>query len=277
MSNFDLIDDYLTHRLSENERAAFEQSLKSDPALQSETIRQSAIVEGIRKARAAELKAMLNNVPIGGASIWSGFSFMRMAATVGLVGVIGAGLFFYLKDSNTVIQEIPGAEVPVDSLMPDDVPNEPILNAKEEVTPEKTETGTPQIKTTNPLKPDTSTPKVEVIDPSDEMLLDDKTNETATVKPKSGVSVSNIQVEKDSKNKQYTFHYQFWEGKLFLFGPFDEELYEILEAHGNNHAMFLFYKTNFYHLDASKNDITELTPIKDRSLIQKLKDFRSGK
>jgi hypothetical protein len=287
MTNFELVDDYVAGKLSETAKAEFEKGLEADPALKSEVAMQQAIVNGIRKARAAELKAMLNNVPVGslvdgasvggGASLWSGWNPMRMAATVGAIAVIGTGLYFYLKGSESVIQNIPGAEVPIDSLMPKENLEEPIIENKDEESIETKETVVSAEKKVTTKKQNTTTPKVEVVDPSDEMLSDDKVEEGTTEVPKSGISLSTIQVERDAKNKQYSFHYQFWEGKLFLFGSFEDSLYEILEVHGENKAMFLFFKENFYFLDQSKEDVMPLAPIQDRSVIRKLKEFRSRK
>jgi hypothetical protein len=280
MSNFDLIDDYVANRLSDSERADFEQAMRADPALSSEVGRQSLIVEGIRKARAAELKAILNKVPVGGgASLWTGVSLMRMAATVGVIAVVGTGLYFYLKDSKGVIQNVPGAEIPMDSLMPKDSTSEPIIEnkVKPEQETQKKEVVVHQAEQATVPSKEATTPKVEVVDPSTELLSDDSAEANTSVTPKSGISVANIQVERDSKNKQFHFHYQFLEGKLFLLGPFDEALYEILEVHGDSHALFLFFKDNFYHLDETKASATELTPIRDRSLLLKLKEFRDAR
>lgn len=280
MTNFELIDDYVADRLSESAKAEFERGMEADRGLKSEVVMQQAIVNGIRKARAAELKAMLNKVPVGGgASLWSGWSSMRMAATVGAIMVIGTGLYFYLKGSENVIQNIPGAEVPIDSLMPDENKVEPIIENKGMETKEEAkETVVSKEKKVATKKQNPASPKVEVVDPSAEMLSDDKADRATKETPKSGISVSTIQVEKDSKNKQYSFHYQFWEGKLFLLGPFDTDLYEILEVHGgDNHAMFLYFKESFYLLDQSKDDVMPLTPIQDRTVIRKLKEFRSRK
>src|SRR5687768_11926335 len=128
MSNFDLIDDYVTNRLSPSERSAFEAGMHADPALKSEVETQSMIVEGIRKARAAELKAMLNKVSLGGAvSLCGDWSVMKMAATIGVAGIIGTSLYFYVKDSNEVINNVPKAEVPIDSLIPQENNEEPVI------------------------------------------------------------------------------------------------------------------------------------------------------
>jgi len=91
---------------------------------------------------------------------------------------------------------------------------------------------------------------------------------------KSVVSVSHIAVETDTANKNYNFHYQFASGKLFLYGPFDKSVYEILEINSDNHSVFLFHRDNYYLLDEKQLKITHLEPIKDTALIRKLKEYR---
>ena len=63
MTNFELIDEYLTNRLTESEKVAFEQQVASDPSLKADVELQINILEGIKSLRASELIAMLNNVP----------------------------------------------------------------------------------------------------------------------------------------------------------------------------------------------------------------------
>jgi hypothetical protein len=76
-------------------------------------------------------------------------------------------------------------------------------------------------------------------------------------------------------DKKHTFHYQFSEGKLLLYGPFDKNLYEILEIHGEGHAVFLFYRENYFLLDENQSAITKLEAIRDGELLRKLKQYRS--
>ena len=277
MSNFDLIDDYLANKLPWSEREAFESNMEADPKLKSEVANQRLIVEGIQKARALELKAMMNKIPVsGGASLWSDFSVLKMAATIGVAGLLGTTLYYYMKDANTVIPEVPKADVKIDSLIPTENNEKPAIEEKETKEEKKTEATSPKAIKSKTKKQKAGSPKVEVVDPSSELLTENGDVE-AGLNSTPVISMSTIQVERDAQNKLYSFHYQFWEGKLFLFGPFDEALYEILEVHGNNPALFLYFKDNFYHLDKGKQDITELSPIKDRVLTQKLKEFRSQK
>ncbi|MGC4020522.1 MAG: hypothetical protein QM734_00545 [Cyclobacteriaceae bacterium] len=66
MENFELIDDYLRGRLEGQDKQNFEQQLQADPSLQSEVASAKTVIEGIKKARMSELKAMLNQVPVSG-------------------------------------------------------------------------------------------------------------------------------------------------------------------------------------------------------------------
>jgi hypothetical protein len=276
MSNFDLVDDYLTNRLSGSERSAFEEGMNADPALKMEVERQNVIVEGIRKARANELKAMLNKVPVGGASIWGENAVLKIAATIGVAGLIGTAMYFYNTNSGTPMKTVPSAEIKTDSLIPkNDTPETPIEN-KEELVDKKPNNSTTQ-RAAKPKKAEATAPKIDVVDPSKEMLNEDADSEQTLVTNNLGISMATIQVERDSQNKTFNFHYQFSNKKLFLFGPFDEALYEILEIHGDNHALFLYFKDSFYLLNEANTEITELTPIRDRPLVQKLKEFRSRK
>jgi hypothetical protein len=252
--------------------------MNSDPALKSEVDSQQVIVEGIRKARAAELKAMLNEIPVGGVSLWGENTLLKIAATIGVAGLIGTAMYLYSSDSRTPIKTVPSAEIKTDSLVPKEQTTEPVIeNTVEEQKDASTNPSTTPKRATKPKVKESTTPKIDVTDPSKEMLSGETDGESTLVTSNLGISMSTIQVERDSQNKLYNFHYQFWDKKLFLFGPFDESLYEILEIHGDNHALFLFFKDNFYLLNDSSSEITELTPIRDRPLIQKLKEFRSSK
>ncbi len=53
--DLELLDDYIRERLSDADRAAFEQKLAGDAALRRELKIQQRIAEGIRTARAAQL------------------------------------------------------------------------------------------------------------------------------------------------------------------------------------------------------------------------------
>jgi hypothetical protein len=286
MSNFELIDDYLTNRLSEQEVVAFESQLASDPSLRSDVDLQRQILEGVKKARAQELKSMLNRVPVN-----TGFTtdviMARIAAGVIGAGLISFALYFYMKPKEATDFSNAAADVSKKS--------EQVSESKETnntasdsekkkevyvVVPEaskKTEAGAEkkqEIKDSGNTSVEHKQPRIDVVDPSKEMM--EEANAPAISESHhAAVSVSHIAVETDTANKNYNFHYQFAGGKLFLYGPFDKSMYEILEINGDHHAVFFYYKDNYYLLDEKQLKITRLEPIKDASLVRKLKEYRS--
>ncbi|HEX8039978.1 MAG TPA: hypothetical protein VF490_12545, partial [Chryseosolibacter sp.] len=89
---------------------------------------------------------------------------------------------------------------------------------------------------------------------------------------------SSLAVETDSKNSRYSFHYQFRDGKLFLYGPFEKNLYEIMEFFSDQkRTVFLYYKNHYYLLPEADSQVRPLTAIKDPALLKKLDESRSSK
>jgi hypothetical protein len=282
MSNIELIDDYLMNRLSGEEKVAFEKQLETDSSLQSEVALQKAIVEGIKSARAAQLKEMLNNVPVGSAAVTTG----KIIAGVAAVGAIAIAAYFYTKsDEKTaatedvaVVTEVPKAkltetkaEVPATKKETVASPaSEPTANviSKEKRVPKTVDK--PVTAASTPAKP-----SIQATDPSEEMGGNATADAPKSEGTKSLISTSRITVETDASDTRYSFHYQFRDGKLILFGKFDKGLYEILEINGDTHSMFLYYKDGYYLLDEHQKKVTALEPIKDAALIRKLKEYRN--
>lgn len=289
MTNFELIDDYLSNKLTAAEKEAFEKQLNNDPSLISDLDFQKRIVEGIRTARAAELKSMLSKVPVGGSSISMDFPVMKMAAGIIAAGAVGAAIYFYVTRGETPpfdkaatdLNKIEQLKEP--EKQPEDVTKVARDSAESEapvVAPEKESKKEPARKKSTSkaeVKP-AEKPKLEVADPSTELESSDNTkteNPTASLR-RSDITPSHIQVDIDSSSKKYDFHYQFVNGKLVLYGSFDKSLYEVLEINGDSHSVFLFYKNSYYLLDEGQHKITKLEPITDKALISKLKEYRQG-
>lgn len=277
MNKFELIDDYLANRLPEAERKDFEQSLDGDPSLRNEVEIQKSIVEGVRKARALELKAMLNQVPVGG----NGWSAGKAAAVVVGAGLVAASLYYYMQPDavvDSVQEEAPAAvsEQPVSE--PATPKSEP---AEQPVTKEPAATSGPETKP----KPDNKEPKastpvrkpdLQVVDPSEEMKESTAEDTESAAQVRQGITTSKMEVAIQSEHKKYGFHYQFADGKLVLYGPFDKTLYEVLEINSDNHLIFLYYRENYYLLDERQQNVAALTPIRDSQLLKKLKEYRGG-
>lgn len=277
MSNIELIDDFLTNRLGDREKASFERQINSDPALKADVELQKQILESVKKARAAELKAMLNNVPISG-GYTSGISPSKLAAVVGTAALVGTALYFYLRPGES--EKKPEVSVTQNEITaPVQQDEAPVIENKEienqsaiqpEVKVKKQEAKKESVK---PISP--NQPKIEVADLSDELVENSSTDNVKGPGSNSGVTNSHIEVEMDSSSKKYSFHYQFAHGKLLLYGSFDKGLYEILEINGDKKSVFLFYKDNYFLLDEKQGKITSLEPIKDGLLLKKLKDYRN--
>lgn len=285
MNNFELIDDYLSNRLSGADKEAFEKQLTNDPALRSDVDFQKQIVNGIRQARVKELKTMLNNIPApAGASATMEFAVARLAAGLITASVVGAALYFYVKPDELPSFNKAAADfnhkseqtVPADTASSQPQEQTPAVEEQQDdATPsgaeEKKKPATKKVEA--PVVTPAEKPTIEVTNPSDE-LSESNANKETTVASKPALTPSRVEVDLDSSNKKYDFHYQFVGNKLRLYGSFDKSLYEVLEVNGDNHAVFLYYKNMFYVLDEKQDKITRLTEIKDAALLAKLREYR---
>ncbi|MGE0590543.1 MAG: hypothetical protein AB7O48_18325 [Cyclobacteriaceae bacterium] len=281
MSQFELIDDYLTNRMDEAARVNFEQRMEADSQLKAEVSLQKGIIEGVKQARVAELKTMLNNVPVGGSS---GALTGKIALATLSAGILGTVLYFAFQgeDKPQAITETEPIAVETPATQPEIIEEEttPATEQQEEVAKEnqivekKNSAGVRKLEATKP-----ASPKIEVMDLTTEMGQDNE--ETSAAPPvhtsKPVVSASSVEVETDNTNKTYPFHYQFKNDKLVLYGPFDSSLYEIIEINGGKHNLFLYYKDSFYHLDEKEHLIVPLIMIRDTELLSVLERYRNGK
>jgi hypothetical protein len=282
MNNFELIDNYLTNRLGDAEKVEFEKQLASDPSLKADVTLQRQILEGVKKARAAELKAMLQKVPVGGSASFN-FPMLRMAAGVVGAGLLIAALSFYFKNGKEVPNMSSSIEDSINKVDPKDFepleeptvsPTQPSEN-KEKKVEESIDKKQDNSKKETARPTEQARPKIEAVDPSNEMIDNAEKKSVVRESSKSAITASHIAVDVDSANKKYSFHYQFSKGKLMLYGSFDKALYEILEISGENHSVFMFYKDNYYLLNEKQTSITLLEPIKDKSLIAKLSEYKA--
>lgn len=274
MNNFELIDDYLTNRLGETQKETFEQQLANDPALKADVEFQRQVIESVKNARAAELKSMLNNVPI---STTREFTTLKVAA--GIVGgalLIGSVYMFNdTEPSQPIITE------PKDSIaiVTESELNPIDDNTNNEVTstdPAQEESNTKANVVVPSVKKDVVKPAIEVIDPSAELVesTSSPVNHGATVPTAPPAEVKALEVAVDSANKKYKFHYQFASGKVVLYGSFDSSLYEIIELNGGNRAVYLYHQNKYYALNEQSTEITPLQALTDKSAIAKLEAYR---
>ncbi|MFM7485430.1 MAG: hypothetical protein ACKO13_00780 [Cytophagales bacterium] len=234
MKHFDLIDDYLTNRLGDDDKTAFEKELLQNSALQKEVAIQRWAIEGVKKARAAELKTMLNNVSVDNSEHMEWISTLKMAASVAGAGLMVAGLLYY-------------------------------SNKHENLNPTNLSTSIEK----------SIKPRIEGMSPPEKFEGSAEAEKDKSSPDYQGqVSVSHIAVTTDATKQKYSFHYQFAQGKLYLYGDFEKETFKLLEFNGDVHALFIHYNEAYYLLDEKQTHITKLEPIKDKTLISKLSEYQ---
>lgn len=281
--DFERLDDYLSNRLSGEDKLDFEKKVEADPELARELKFQQNLVEGIRKVRTAELKSMMNNIPVTGVQTGAESILTKAGTWIVVAGVVATSayfLFFHKNEGAEPVQEpVTIEQEKVESTQP--VAVEPAESETAPITkPVKDESSDESEKeTTTTPTPEVKQPVLDVYDPTKE-AADEATlkheREQLEIISKAFVT-SSIVVETDHSNRKYTFHYMFKEGKLILYGAFEEHLYEILEfISEERRTVVLFYKTNYYLLDIDKSTPTQLSPIRDQALLKKLKEYRGN-
>ncbi|MFZ2904824.1 MAG: hypothetical protein WAZ98_01355 [Cyclobacteriaceae bacterium] len=286
--DFELLDDYLSNRLSGEERSAFEKKLETDPELKQEVRFQQDLVEGLRKARMAELKSFLNNVPISPAPGGQSSMLLKTGSWVAVTGLVATALYFYWS-RNEATEEIV-TPAPVVTEQPERQPVVPAEDESNTPTSDGISEGATKVETKEPVKSSDNVTKPVVSAESKKREI--KAYDPSTEEPEGEVEkyereqfeiiskafvTSSIEVETDNTDKKYSFHYVFKNGKLVLYGGFEKHLYEILEfISDDKRTVVLFYKSNYYLLDVNKSTPAVLSPIHDKKLLKKLQEYRGN-
>jgi len=277
--DFELLDDYLTHRMSEQDRSAFGQKLQADPDLQHEYALQQRMIQGIKDARSAELKSMLNKVAAPANGPANTLAFKIILGTVASL-ILAAGAYWYVDRGDLKTQEpqvLSEEQAPVEK--PDEIEVEPEIKPEGVQTPvpvpvqpkveqEKNQTsaGTEQSKPSLAKRPD---PLQAPAGKSEEEPAFSSNTESGN---------STLIVETNGENARYTFHYQFTGGKLILFGPFEQDQYAIREfSAAGKRTVFMYHNDRYYLLEDSDDRIRQLNPVTDPDLLEKLKDYHNSK
>lgn len=300
--DLELLDDYLTNRMSEQGRSAFEQKLKADPDLQHEFALQKRLIQGIKGARVTELKSMLNNVSVPPAGIGNTVATKIILGMVATVIIAGAA-YIFLKQQQAII---PTPQIKTEDPIPSSKPTEskvlPQTKSLEEepaqqhqpveIDKNQTSAGTEHSKPSLARKPDplsapaaTKTenlkgPVLDVFTPEAEAEESTSTDGKTNTDNQNNLTpvASGLVVETDRNNGRYTFHYQFRGSKLFLYGPFEKNLYEIMEFFADeSRTVFLYYNDRYYLLAGGDEQVRPLSAISDGALLRKLKEYRSSK
>ena len=294
--------------MTNHEAIEFENQLQKDPLLENEFQLQKDIVNSVRNFRQAELKASLNAVDVG---VGGTFTVLKVAAGIAAIALLGFVAYYYTGNPDNAQPELVEEETipvmveegkPVETIAETET-NVEVTQTSEQIdnvtdTEEKTElkdelkAGDPATQetkvsatreivessqeTSKPEQPAIKLPEVvEEFDREEGQISENiKVPEnklsqvTETYLPKTEV------VEMD--HRKYSFHYQFYNNKLYLYGEFDNK-YEILELNTpSGISIYMFYKDNFYELEQNQEKITPLNAIENSTLMRDLKTIREN-
>jgi len=284
------VGGFLDNELSPDELVKFNEELSRNPELVKELKFQKELVEGINANRKAELKARLDSIDVGGGLSSSSISTIKVVSGVVIVGVIGFAIFDFTRSSEnestaeveiTIPAEDPELKTNestagIDQSKTDS--NEKIQEAQDQTPARSSVDQTPK---TEPENDEDSTPiipkPVEAFEPTNESGTEDD-----LILPESNLGVdestekSNLEVEIILNKKKYAFHYQVLDGKILLYGYFDEEPYELLEININGERkIFLYFKEIYYSIEKDVDQISPLQSVEDDSLTTELEKIRN--
>lgn len=280
MNKFEKVEAYFNNELSSSEKNEFLNDIESNTELKSEYNFQNEIINGIKEARKAELKAMLNKVPITSVSTASTGLYKIFAGSVATI-LLGTASWYYFATTKQV--ELSNKTEVVKDFTENNVAEN--INSESEklqttsapiLKEEMIDRGTKQVIEQKEATPSVNTP----ILPNSESdfenhSLDEENLDIPADLNSASINLnSKVDVEIIMK-KKYSFHYQYSHSKLILYGEFEEGLFEVLELNKeDNVEVYLYYKSNFYYIHNNTDSISPLKSVSDEKLKQKLEGLR---
>ena len=251
----------------------FEKQLHTDPLLRSEFELQKDIIHSIKDFRKAQLKTKLDQVPVNvGPSTLVG---VKAAAALVISGIIGVGTYLYLSAPDEIATPITETVAPVENLqvqpeaiteLPDELPTTEVEVVEEAVvTPPKTTVEQPtSVPVTEPtkvveeelaaVKPIVNSP--DLIDPNlNEAEAEESIEIPTAALAQDGMADNSVVAVETAKKDDNMFHYQYYSGKLYLYGDFRDIPYEILELNSaNGKRLFIFYDNAYYKISDDQQE-----------------------
>jgi hypothetical protein len=280
--NINLIDDYLTGNLNQEQTLNFENNLTSDANLQSEVNFQKDVINSIKENRKNELKTRLNSINVASStsSVWQKVAIA--ASTVIISG--GIAMFVTTNDEANEVTKAPIAEQnstieileDVTVTLPISIDELIILEEREseEVSaPQGTQKSSPAPKqeTVVNVDPLFNTPSPNTTD--NDIDIDHKLDIDK------GINTTDVKIKEDGlkvypENKKNRFHYKY-DGKTVLvqIAEYSEQSPAVLIDFPEKKEVFLNYNGVFYQLDKSKTwDTLSKHVITNTNLIKTLKE-----
>jgi len=279
------LESYLSGHMPPDEMKTFEASLGSNPELQQEVHFQSDIIKGIGEYRKSQLKARLDAIQVT-PGYWFGLqgaTIAQLTTGVATVLLIGAGSYWYFGTFETeeVVQntEVVEEEVitptvndtPVSEEIEADQTSEKINESKQENKAVQSGDANTSAKT---FEPRVAVPKSGDVEDEKEFTPDNLPT------PEEGEAVKQentpIEVEViDGRNAK--IKYRYYAGKLYLYGDFTAEPYEILEINASSGRRIYLYHLNEYYEITPTDKPANVVAVTDTKLIQELTILRKEK
>ena len=299
------IAKYLTQKMTDVERSAFEQKMSENPQLGQKVKLEELIAEGIKNYQKGILKTRLNQLEIGSSLAEMTSITTKITLSTIAVLVVGGVSYFLLTPNEILIMEnqetnrvsdaktehqnsnIPLNMDTVQHLLSDNKEYERTTSVTKEI--EDTTDNTPvKVLLKQPkkvLKSDKETleAQVEVVLPDmdrskisfDESLdplpdfSDDFVMDQVQVKPNSELMVE-IEMKKSKKLK-----YIYAGEKLVLIGDFSSSPYQIIEDNTiAQNKLYLYFEKEYYVLTLT-SEKKALIPVRDIRLLDYLVDLRN--
>ena len=292
----DQLDSFLTNRLSGAEKASFEAQVATDPLLSNEVQLQKEIAEGLRNARKLALKQRLQNIdtstiPAESNNLWT---YAGMGASIGVVAL--AGLLFVNSGGDNSVKSnnsVPAIEQPVatgtqtEKSVPAQVEGISVPSENTKTTNQATvakadkelhaaEKAKVNVSPVSPANPDFGNePDV------NEGGIKTGNSGAATSAGKLGVrdALNNLVdgVEVVKADKEYSNHYRYVNNKLYLYGDFDKNLYELLELNVSKGKKLYIYHNGLFAQVLPNETITKFVTITDPNLVVELNALKIKK
>lgn len=282
----DKADLYLKGKLSGNERIDFEEKMQKDPLLQSEIKLQRDVYHALGEARKAGLKARLNQIPVDQSPWFAGAPFKIAAVVSAFVATSVVMYVTFTPSEEDVVYQVnldeQGQQIYAESSAKINAPKPSTIAAIAEKSetavvqePDEstfTASNEPVAQTEVRKIPTIQRPNVTADFSEDDVQLDYSDFEVPQKQALQGSASmdSEVAIEK-VVDKAYPFHYQFYNGKLFLHGDFQDAPYKIMALNTENgRTLFLEYAGYYYRIE-EQEAISPLTSITDTSLVKELR------
>ena len=282
------IEAYLTGKLNSADKIAMETGISNDPLLKSEVDLQNDIIESLKSHRKMQLKNRLNNITVTSTTGVS--STIKIAASLITIGMIGAGVYYMSVFSG---QDKETEKVSV--VINDNISSTQLQNNDTKVATniENKEVSTTDLKTTKTTSNDVTTYSTTISNGNNKEVVNtpqanvptgiiedteaDRTTRDLTINVPNGeigqpnvINISKDDVKIVDKNKK-DFSYMYSDNKLYLYGNFNEEPYNLFEINTpKSKQLYLFFDGKYYDLKSNQTKVTRLKEVKDASILIQL-------